>query len=563
MRVSLDKVYCCDFETNNSNEAIETGETFVWLWDSCNCKNLKHYGGTSIYSFFEWLNSFEDHRYFYFHNLKFDGSFMLNFILQYCTWVEVEKLDDLKECECTTIIDARQIYYRIAFRTANGGIVEIRDSSKKIPGTVESIAKSWNLPILKGSIDYKQHHTKDYQITEEDLSYIHNDTEIIARVLRELYKEGMTYLTASADSFNAYKKCIGKDNFDLLFPVLPLEQDAIFRKAYNGGLCFFNPDYLDEELDEVYCYDVNSMYPHKMAEAMLPYGTPLVDYGEPKERKGYKLFITHVKAYIRVKPECYPVIMKKMFMASKNTYITDTDGEMIDLYLTSVDYYEMLRAYDVLDIEYYETYYFRGSRNMFKRYILPLYDIKCNSTGAQKLLAKLKLNSLYGRFALNPNRSTVKPFLENGVLKTKIIRHFEVDSIYTPLSAFVTAYARAHLMQAIERHHDEFVYCDTDSIHLVCKAKEDETFIVDKNRLGCWDLEKEYSLFRVIAQKTYYGILKDGKEIIKACGASQAVKKNITYDRFNLGETFSGKLRPKQVKGGVVLVDTTFTFKPR
>lgn len=200
---------------------------------------------------------------------------------------------------------------------------------------------------------------------------------------------------------------------------------------------------------------------------------------------------------------------------------------------------------------------------MFKRYILPLYDIKCNSSGAQKLLAKLKLNSLYGRFALNPNRSTVKPFLENGVLKTKIIRHFEVDSIYTPLSAFVTAYARAHLMQAIERHHDEFVYCDTDSIHLVCKAKEDETFIVDKNKLGCWDLEKEYSLFRVIAQKTYYGILKDGKEIIKACGASQAVKKNITYDRFNLGETFSGKLRPKQVKGGVVLVDTTFTFKPR
>lgn len=488
---------------------------------------------------------------------------MLNFMLKYCKWVDVEKLDDLKEQEFTTIIDGRQIYYRIAFRSASGGIVEIRDSSKKIPGSVDTIAKSWGLPILKGKLNYKEHHDKNYVVTEEDLSYIHNDTEIIARVLRELYKEGMTYLTASADSFNAYKKSIGKEVFKNLFPVLPLEQDSIFRKAYSGGLCFYNEDYVNKELNEVYCYDVNSMYPDKMYNCVLPYGKPVVEKGKPKKKKGYPLFITHVRASIRVKENCFPIIMKKMFLSSKNVYIKDTEGDMIDLYLTSVDYDELIRAYDILDIEYYETYYFKGSPNMFKKYIGKLYDIKCNEKGVKKLLAKLKLNSLYGKFATNPYRSTVEPYLEDGVLKTRVVQHFEVDSIYTPISAFVTAYARAYLMKAIEKHHKYFVYCDTDSIHLTCKAIEDEDFVVDKNKLGCWDLEKVYTLFKVIAQKTYYGVLNGGKTIIKACGASNAVKNNITYDKFKLGESFEGKLRPKQVKGGVILVDTTFTFKPR
>ena len=115
----------------------------------------------------------------------------------------------------------------------------------------------------------------------------------------------MRSLTASADSFNAFKKCIGKKNFDILFPVLPLEQDSVFRKSYNGGLCFANEKYLNKELNEVYCYDVNSMYPDKMFNALLPYGEPIMNYGDPKPNKMFPLFVTHIRAQLRVKENCF------------------------------------------------------------------------------------------------------------------------------------------------------------------------------------------------------------------------------------------------------------------
>lgn len=74
---------------------------------------------------------------------------------------------------------------------------------------------------------------------------------------------------------------------------------------------------------------------------------------------------------------------------------------------------------------------------------------------------------------------------------------------------------------------------------------------------------KEYKIFKVIAQKTYYGVLNDDSVLIKACGAPNEVKKQINLDNFKIGETFTGKLRPVRVKGGLILADTTFTFKDR
>ena len=53
------------------------------------------------------------------------------------------------------------------------------------------------------------------------------------------------------------------------------------------------------------------------------------------------------------------------------------------------------------------------------------------------------------------------------------------------------------------------------------------------------------------------------KTYIKVAGAPKKVKEQISYDEFDFGRTYSGKLAPKRVKGGTVLMDTTFTFKER
>ena len=42
------KVVTVDFETNNSNEAIENNSTHVWLWDICELYTYEHKTGKDI-----------------------------------------------------------------------------------------------------------------------------------------------------------------------------------------------------------------------------------------------------------------------------------------------------------------------------------------------------------------------------------------------------------------------------------------------------------------------------------------------------------------------------------
>lgn len=60
-----------------------------------------------------------------------------------------------------------------------------------------------------------------------------------------------------------------------------------------------------------------------------------------------------------------------------------------------------------------------------------------------------------------------------------------------------------------------------------------------------------------------YQIFKDESNNVKLAGCPDNVKDKIKIEDFKYGSVFSGKLLPKMVKGGVVLVDTDFTIKER
>lgn len=57
---------------------------------------------------------------------------------------------------------------------------------------------------------------------------------------------------------------------------------------------------------------------------------------------------------------------------------------------------------------------------------------------------KMKLNNIYGKFAKEP--------------------------IYTPTALFLAS-CRNKLFEEIKAHYKKFVYCDTDSIHIIGKVK--------------------------------------------------------------------------------------------
>ena len=111
-------------------------------------------------------------------------------------------------------------------------------------------------------------------------------------------------------------------------------------------------------------------------------------------------------------------------MFGEQSYYTATDGLEI-LYLTSIDFKLVERHYNIEYCEFLEMYGFITTNKLFVDYIDYWYGIKNKEKGAKKQLAKLMLNSLYGKFGSNPMGKSKIPYLdENGVLKFNKSRFF-------------------------------------------------------------------------------------------------------------------------------------------
>lgn len=71
-------IYAADFETTTNPDDCR-----VWAWCICDIYNIDEtieYGET-IYSFIEYISNL--HGKIYFHNLKFDGTFIVDYLLKH------------------------------------------------------------------------------------------------------------------------------------------------------------------------------------------------------------------------------------------------------------------------------------------------------------------------------------------------------------------------------------------------------------------------------------------------------------------------------------------------
>lgn len=558
-------IFVADFETRNSQKDVVNNTTSIWLWDVCDIEEYAHTTGYDMQSFLDYIYKIAPCT-IYTHNLKFDGSFIIDYLLKNnYTYVEERKLE---KGQFSCLISAEGQFYniRICLEAKNKKkkkIVEFRDSSKKIAGSVRQIAISYGLPILKGEIEYTAERPEDYVATDEEVAYIHNDTEIVARVLSGQYEKSMTKLTSSGDAMFLYKTIVGK-HFRDIFPPLPLDVDDYIRESYRGGVCQVNEKFKERIIDTtVYCYDVNSMYPAQMASRPLPYGTPRFYHGRYVENEFFPLYIQRIEVCCALRKNFRPtVLLKHNLFFFSNEYLTDTHGELITLTLTSVDLELLFRHYEIYQIRYIDGYMFRASDNLFKNYVLPLYDLKCKTKGAEKQTVKILLNSLYGKFAMNPRHRDKYPYVdeEDGSVKYALSEVTITDPYYTAVASFITAYARETLFNAIQANIEYFVYCDTDSVHITRKTLENAE--IDDVKLGAFKLEKVYIKSKYLAQKTYYGIKADGNDL-KIAGCPQEVKDTISFKDFDFGLVRDGKLRPKRVEGGTLLVNTPFSIHRR
>ena len=190
------------------------------------------------------------------------------------------------------------------------------------------------------------------------------------------------------------------------------------------------------------------------------------------------------------------------------------------------------------------------------------------------------LNSLYGKFGLNPNVRGKYPILEDGIIKYKLYDKDIRDSIYLPVATFITSLARKKTIETSQKikdytinkyGKDYYIYSDTDSIHMI-KLNEEElkTFIdIDDYKLGAWKIEGEFTRAKFIRQKCYIEQSSDGFINTTIAGLPKRMSSLVNFDNFKVGFTTENlncnetgkKLTYKHVKGGVILEDTDFTIK--
>lgn len=544
-----------DFETTTKRDDVR-----VWAACAVDIDTLETvHIGNSIDGFMEWLSN--KNTVCYFHNLKFDGEFILHYLLTH----GYKYSDKPGERTFETLITDDGVFYSITVYFAAGNKkykkVTFYDSLKKLPFKVSVIAKAFELEDSKLEIDYDAERPVGHELTQEERDYIVADCRIVAQALKIQFEQGLKKMTNASDAMNGYKTVITKKQFERQFPVFPVELDADIRRAYKGGYVYLNPKYKGVRGIKGRTYDVNSLYPSVMYYSSLPYGYPMYFEGEPCPTDPYNLFIVRLRCEFEIKPGHLPTIQLKNNRAFIETeYLNSSNGEIVELTLTNVDLDLFLEHYEVYCLEYVCGWYFKGATGMFKDYIDHWMHIKETTTGALRQLAKLMLNSLYGKFATNPNARKKIPFLDDaGTVRYKLDDPEVRDPVYTAMGAFITAYAREKTIRSAQAVFDRFIYADTDSLHLE-GWEVPEGLEVHPTHLGAWKDEGQFEDSVFLRAKTYMETV-EGKTKVTCAGMPENVKELVTYDNFRPGSTFEGKLMPRRFPGGIVLESTTFTIK--
>lgn len=541
--------WACDFETHTGPDV-----TWVWAWGSSLIDNPNNFiYGNSINSFLAWA---KNKRKIFFHNLKFDGAFILD-ALSRLGWVYTHN-HPKRPKQFSALISSSGLWYKITLKFRNSKL-EIFDSLKKLPMSISTIAKTFNLPIKKGSIDYSLYRPEGHPISPDDLDYLKTDCQILAMALKTLFENDLSKMTIGSDAMNWFKRF--NTNFNTLFPTLDPQIDKECRSAYKGGwvYCAKPGDY-----NGSICFDVNSLYPYVMFSYPLPCGQPLWFDGPYTLDADYPLFIISFYADFKLKPGMLPTLQLKHSRWHCDTdYITEHQGLALQepVTMTSVDYELFLKHYDVFECSFIGGYKFKQINHVFNDYISHWMHIKETSFGGKRTLAKLMLNSLYGKFGKNPDTTRKDVAFYDNKIHTLTAQKELSDTVYVPLAAFVTAYARQHTICAAQQNFGRFIYADTDSLHLMGHDMPEHVEIHD-SKLGAWKIEYCAVRSRYLKPKRYMVEISPQPGISKisvtCAGMPDNIKKQVNWSNFVIGQHFNGKLVHSIVPGGAVLIPTSF-----
>ena len=306
------------------------------------------------------------------------------------------------------------------------------------------------------------------------------------------------------------------------------------------------------------------------------------------------------------------------YVDTKTGIVRDT---RVELTLTQTDFFLFRKHYNLVEFEILDGCYFSTQVGIFDEYIDKYKKIKQENTSGIREIAKLFLNNLYGKMASSLDSSfKVASADENGVLKFRPVVAYEKTPGYIPVGSAITSYSRCFTITAAQSNYygaDKrgFIYADTDSIHCDLDESEIKNIKIHDKDFCCWKIESHWDEAIFTRQKTYiehvvtpdksYHNIKcagmpdrckalfelsmsgkasiigyDKNDMQKAvCVETDAPLTAWTeeekeflfdsnnkpivrnYSNFNIGLKVPDKLAPKRIKGGILLVNTTYEMR--
>ena len=386
---------------------------------------------------------------------------------------------------------------------------------------------------------------------------------------------------------------IDKFNIDILnYPTIPSLAFAIYRQHYlhknipittgkifdfikesftGGRTDMYRPNALNKD---IYCYDVNSLYPYVMSENKYPIG-PIIQFeGDPTILED-KYWIGDVDVSTKEDMFIPPIQLHYNISSKAGGIRTISPNGSFNIKLNSIEYesYKEFYNYKI------NSGYLFDKDYIFTDIIKFLYNLRTQypKSDPMNYISKLLMNSLFGRFAMRNfknkfnffNRDDLFKMLENENIE--VINYIDLnESLFInyidnsalekesktsiSIASAVTAYARSYMFNIIKDNLDHIYYSDTDSLYLDKPLNKD---LISSTELGKLKLEYIFKDSVYIGPKIYAGITTDNKYICKIKG----FKKSVDFELMKSLLIKDSKIKLNHVKWFRSLVNSNITLK--
>lgn len=594
-------IFFADFETTTMNTEYfkKNNDVRVWLWYIKSFDEKIDKMGTHIKDFVSFISKFEDGDIIYFHNLFFDGDYLMKELVNNWGWSILKDDDNVIDKSIKIFRRGKTIYYiQLFFKNKS---LLIKCSYQILMSSINDLGKCINIKKLVDEIndnyDFEPIDDLD-KIPQVYKDYIINDV----RIALIAYKNFKSIIKEIRDDIDLTKQItIGgltremmKTEENKQYLTINEFTDTVADKLYRGGFTQFNPLYqkLENDVKDLKIIDVNSAYPYFLSLS-LPYD--LKECNCEVKRDNYHVFyLKNVRGKIKDQYKNIWIFPnpKNDDLTGKNRYVDKFQLNELWVFSRELKYFEIFydMTYEV------EKVYCMSHTPFLHNYMLKLFEFKKKFKEEKKdgflKPIKILLNSVYGSLCLKSQydnfvyftRENWKPaytkykttdwgrlpvgqFVFRGqsfnynIGKYSCFRYEELSPELKHCNklaaAWVTSMQRCKLFSTITKlsnPNEQWMYADTDSLFLSNLNKDDVEYVnsLISKELGDWDFEnknKEVGTVSIIGAKRYEVITNDFHKQ-KLSG----VKRAINFRFFQHDNVIKNAcLRPVYCKSGIAL----------